>query len=256
MAGGEARLHGGAAAHGDGDHPHLRAQALHRRGDAGDEAAARQRHQHRLNVRQVGNDLQADRALARHDGRMIEGRHVCHALFGDQPVDLDLRLVLRPADDPGLGAQRGDGIQLVARHQRRHADDAAHALGGRRMGQRPAVIAGRGGGHALRPLLGRQLQQGVGRAAQLECAGDLPVLVLQMDRHAEPVGQARREIDRRTSDPAFDPAGGGFNVGERHDSHGVTRRRAGAAPSGGRRSDVRRGRRNGQGSPRPSPDCW
>ena len=104
-------------------------ESLHRRGDAGDETAARQRHQHRLDVRQVGDDFQPDRALAGDDGRMIEGRHIGHAVLGNQPVDLDLGLVLRPADDPGLGAQRGDGIELVARHQRRHADDAAHALG-------------------------------------------------------------------------------------------------------------------------------
>ena len=81
---------------------------------------------------------------------MVEGRHHDQPLLRDQPVDLLLRVVLAVADDADLGAEPADLLDLVLRHQPRHADDGAHAFEPRRMGQRPAVIAGRGGDHAAR----------------------------------------------------------------------------------------------------------
>ena len=94
-------------------------------------------------------------------------------LLGDQPVDLALGLVLRGADDPDLRPQRLDALDLVARHQARHADDAASAglLCG--IGEAAAVVAGRDADHAFGLLLGRERQHRVGGAAQLEAAGDL-----------------------------------------------------------------------------------
>src|SRR3546814_7731330 len=70
------------------------------------------------------SDWSSDVCSSDLDVGMVEGRQRDHALLGDQAVDLDLGVVLRQPDDARLGPQRLDGGHLVARHQRRHADDA------------------------------------------------------------------------------------------------------------------------------------
>jgi hypothetical protein len=90
----EARRHRGTARHRDADHPQSRRLRLHRRGDAGDQAAARQRDQRAFEVGHRLEHLEPQRALARHHARVVEGRDHRQALLGHQPVDLDLGVVL------------------------------------------------------------------------------------------------------------------------------------------------------------------
>ncbi len=59
---------------------------------------------------------------------MIEGMKIRHALGGDEPVDLELRVVLALADPAHLGTERLDGIDLHVGHELRQADDGAHAV--------------------------------------------------------------------------------------------------------------------------------
>ena len=103
------------------------ASALHRAGDAGDQPAARQRHDDRVDLGPILQQLQADRALPGDHVRMIEGRDLDHARLRHEPVDLDLRFVLALPDDAHLGAERADRRDLVRRHEARHADDRADA---------------------------------------------------------------------------------------------------------------------------------
>jgi hypothetical protein len=112
-------------------------------------------------------------------------------VFRHQPVDLFLRLVLRLADNTDLGTQPAHFGELVLRYQPRHADRRFRTGGFRRISQRPAVIAGRGGNNAALPLVPRKRKHGVGRAPKLESAGPLVAFELQVDVCAAGFGQRR-----------------------------------------------------------------
>ena len=73
-----------------------------------------------------------------------------------------------------------------------HADDRAHAEEPRGEGDRLAVVAGRGGDHAARPLLRGELRDEVDAAAHLEGADGLVVLVLDPDLRADQLARAPR----------------------------------------------------------------
>lgn len=89
---------------------------------------------------------------------------------------------------------------LVLRHQPGHADDRMYADLTRRIGECPAVIAGRSGDHpriALRPV---ERQDGVGGPAQLKTAGRLQMFAFKPDRHARPGAQTGSLPHRRAQD--------------------------------------------------------
>ena len=126
--------------------PDVGTQRLGRSRDAGQQPAAGQRHCNGPGLRHLVQNLQPEGALPRDDVGVIERRDQGEALLGLKPLRLEESLVLAGADHPGFGAKRADRVQLVLRHQARDADDRPQALGPRRMGQRAAVVAGRGGG--------------------------------------------------------------------------------------------------------------
>ena len=172
--------------------PRLGTSPLHGRGHPGGQPAARQRHQHQFDIRQVLDDLQPDRALTRDHRRRVEGRDFGQTLLAHQPVNLGLRIVLGAADDANFGTLRPHRRNLVVRHQGGHAHDRPRARLARRVRQRPAVIAGRRGDQPA-PKCGRiQRQHRVRGAAQLEAAGRLAGFELEMDRVAAEPRQAGR----------------------------------------------------------------
>ncbi len=68
--------------------------------------------------------------------------HLRQPFLLDQPKDFRLRVVLGPPDDAHLRAERHDGVDLIGRHELRHADDRPRSPCVRGIGERPAVIAG------------------------------------------------------------------------------------------------------------------
>ena len=54
---------------------HVRRERLDRRGDAADEPAAADRDNDRVGLRALGENLEPDRALPRHDERVVKRRH-------------------------------------------------------------------------------------------------------------------------------------------------------------------------------------
>ncbi len=180
-------------------------------------------------IRHRLDHLETERALARDDIRMVEGRDRHHALLGDQPLDLDLRIVLAAPDDAYLRPQRLDRRNLVARHQRRHADDRARARRARGMGQSAAVISGGGRDHAARPRRVVETRHRVRRTPQLEASGVLLVFQLEPDRNAGALRERGRRIDRRLPHHPRDTLPRRFDFGQadRHAGHG-------AGPAGAR----------------------
>ena len=69
-------------------------------------------------------NLHADRALAGDDIGVVEGRDHGHAFLDHQTFGFHPGLILGLADDPNISAQSPDRLDLIARHQTRHADRA------------------------------------------------------------------------------------------------------------------------------------
>lgn len=67
-------MHGSTLLHGDANHPGAGPRRLDRERHAGDQPAAGQRHQHRLDIRYFFDKFQAERPLTGDDVLMIEGR--------------------------------------------------------------------------------------------------------------------------------------------------------------------------------------
>ncbi len=76
------------------------------------------------------------------------------------------------------------------------------------------MIAGGGGDDAFFLLLGRELGEGVARAALLEAAGALEIIELAINLHPGELAQGDRSRAGRFVDRAFDAGGGVFDVVE------------------------------------------
>jgi hypothetical protein len=142
----------------DPDHPCAGLGGLDGQRRTRDQAAARERHQHHLELGALLDELEAEGTLAGNDIGMIEGRQHSKPLLGHEPLNLSLRIVLRPADDADLRPQPADAFDLVAENELRHAHYAAHTHGVGSVSQRAAVIAGGGRDHAAGSGVVRQRQ--------------------------------------------------------------------------------------------------
>ena len=119
-------------------------------------------------------------------------------------------------------AERGDAVALHLRRGARDEDRRRHAEVLRRVRDAESVIAGRRRDDAARAHLGRQRREHVQRAAQLEGAGGLLVLELEVDVAAGDLAERARS---RTSGVRLierpDSVGGGEDVGGRRSAeHG------------------------------------
>ena len=182
----------------DAHDAHLRVERLHVGGDARDQAAATDGDEDRIGrVRQLAQDLHADRALPRdHVGvveRVDEGEA---ALAGDLDGML-VGVVEIVAVQHDLAAEVEHRLHLDGRRRLRHDDhgrDAAAARGERD----PLRVVARGGAdHAAAGDGLREVRDLVVRAAQLEREDRLQVLALEQDAVAEPPRQARRRLEWR-----------------------------------------------------------
>ena len=176
-------------------HAHARRERLDGRGHAADEPAAADRDNDRVDLRALGQNLQPDGALPRHDRLVIERRHHRRAPLGAQPrrhVEPLGRLAQHE-----LRAQCADSRLLDGRGRARHDDAGVRAEALRGVGHRAAVVSGRGRDKAARTLILRQDEDLVHCAAQLECARALHTLGLDIHLAAEGVVERRQAQQRR-----------------------------------------------------------
>ena len=130
-----------------------RAPLLQRRGDAGDQPAAADADHDDVEVRQVLEQLEADRAVAGDDRRVVERVDEAEALRVADPLHLgeglaDVRAV---EDDPGAVAEAG--LHLRADRARRHHDRHRHPGRPAGPGVGLAGVPGRQRDDAARPLV-------------------------------------------------------------------------------------------------------
>ena len=169
----------------DAGDAHLRACGLDCAGDAAEQPAAAGGHEHLTDLRALVEDFEADRALPRDDGVVIEGRDVDAALAAGDLHRLGTRLFQRcPREHHSraifaTGGHLGQGRGLG--HHHNNADPAAAAS------ERDAlrVVAGAGRDHSPRGGLGVHLMDEVGGAANLERPRELHLFALEEDGHAE-----------------------------------------------------------------------
>ena len=117
--------------------------------------------------------------------RLVAGVHVAVAVLEREPLAVLARVVEIAAVEDELGAEAAHRGDLDRVRLLRDADRRPHAEEAGGVGDRLAVVAGRGGDHAALPLVCAELRDQVDPAAHLEGADRLVVLVLDEDVGAE-----------------------------------------------------------------------
>lgn len=187
-------------------------------GDAGEQAAAADAHEHVRQVRGVLGDLQADGALARGHEGIVEGVDEGQALlaqvlgFGEGFAN-----VLAQDDVSPVAARR---VEVVGRRRGRHADGGTDAELLRCVGDALGVIAAADGDDATGLLVAGEGEEFVERAARLERAGLLQALQLEGDARAEFAAEGGGGDQWSAVDPAVDAGASFVDLCERE--HGVT----------------------------------
>jgi hypothetical protein len=158
-----------------------RLQVLDGTGDAGDEAAATDRHDHGIHIVERIHDLEADRALASDDILVVVGMYERGARLLLETHCLVVGIVVGARNEPHLGTEAAGVLDLHDRRAVRHADDALDAHVGGSQGHALGMVSGRAGDDALVERLLRKLRNLVVGTPQLEGAGDLEVLCLEIE---------------------------------------------------------------------------
>ena len=149
---------------------------------AGQQAAAAHRDEHRADIGTLLEDLEARRALPRHNPRVIERRHHRQAARRGFPLGAGLAIVRRLPLEDDLGAIALGAVDLHLRCGGGHDDHGRRAERARRERHRLPVIARGIRDDPPSQLIGRELRQHVERAADLEGAHRLEVLAFQEER--------------------------------------------------------------------------
>ncbi len=182
---------------------------------AGDDAAATDGHHEDLQVGLLREHLQRNGALPGNHFLVIVGMHQDEAAGSGELQGVGFRIVENFPVQDHLGAvtARVDDLHTggVARHHDHRGDTEAPGVIGHALG----VVARGGGDHACTPLLGRERQQLVQRAALLERGGELVILELQVGLGAGDLGQRARMHAGRAHDVPIDGRSGGADFFDR-----------------------------------------
>ena len=207
----------------DADHAHVRTQRLDGDRDTGDQAAATRGYDDGGGVGHLLDDLEPEGALAGDDVAVVErvDEH-CPGLLGE--LRRRGQAVLEHARrEPDVGAVAAGSPLLRDRRAVGHEDGGRDAVLLR--GQRDAlrVVAGRGRHDAEGTLLVGEPGDPDGGAADLERAGALEVLALEVHRHPGERGEPPRLHHRCPDGDGVDQRARGLDVGKgdggfRHDS--------------------------------------
>ena len=169
---------------------HLGPERLYIGPDAGNQATAAHRHVDHIRwLRTLAQDLQGDGALASDHVRVVEGVDEAEAPFSGESPGLAAGGVVVVAVQHHLGAAIQHRLHLHLGGGDRHHDHGPAAQGLGPEGHSLGVIAGAGGNHAQRQLLGAEARHLVVGAPQLETEHRLQVFSFQQ----HPVGEAGRQ---------------------------------------------------------------
>ena len=179
------------------DHTRARTACLDRERDARAEPSAADRHDHRLDVVELVDELEADRALARDHDLVLERVHERRTALLDVLPRGVQRILEDRADEAHLRPVVPGRVDLRHRGVLRDEDRrrCAELAGGPR--DRLAVIPRAGGNDALPTLGVGQRRELVDGPADLERARPLEVLRLQLHVAAAALRERLGAVDRR-----------------------------------------------------------
>ena len=172
----------------------LRAEALYREGDTGDQSAATDRHDHRVHILELVEDLETDRALARDDRIVVVRMDEGHARLLLELDGLIMGIIVGALHEADLCTETLRALDLHDRRTIRHADDALDAHLRRREGHALCVVAGAAGHDTVTALLLAELTDLIVGAAHLEAAGHLQVLGLEIHLRVRHEPRRRDEV--------------------------------------------------------------
>ncbi len=238
-AGGEGPGHGGGLDALRADDAHLRGLAPEQRGASAQQSAAAHADHERAEVGKIFEDFQRHRALAGQEHVAQAGVDEGEAVGGAVRLGGDHRRIVVGLAVVERGAEGADARLLHVGRGARHEDGGGDAqrLGG--VGHAEPVVAGRRGHHAAALRLGGEGGERVERAAQLERAGDLAILELEVHVAAGGRREGRAQDQGRADGGAGNAPGGavdvfGAEVGEHGGKvsarHAVTRGRGISSP--------------------------
>ena len=220
----ERARHGGCANGFDTNDARGRAQRFDGGGNAGDETAAADRYNDDVDIGQILDDLETNRALTGHDKRILVRMHECEAALFAQLLHLLERLEHVAVQDD-FSAVASAGIDFGLRRVRRHDNRAGNSFSSGAVGEGLRMIAGGDADHAARFFLRAQMMQAVEDTARLEGAGFLKAFGLEIHITAGAGGERARSEQGRVVDLAGDVLCGGADVGKTDHSRNVGRGR-------------------------------
>ncbi len=125
----------------DADDGDLGPLMLDGRGDAGEQAAARNRNEHEVHIGYVFENLETAGALAGDDGVIVVGRDHLVAVLRGELLSTELTLGAGRADVDNFGAESPSGRTLDLGRVRRHDDDGRNPEGAGDVGNSLGVVA-------------------------------------------------------------------------------------------------------------------
>ncbi len=206
--------HGGSAGGLNTVHFDVRVQSLDGVSDTGDEPAAANGHDDRVDVRDLFEDLEADGALARNDVFVVERVDEGVAFGVAQFEGFIVSVVVDPGNEADVGAVFLGGFDLGDGSVVRQADEALRAGLRRGKGHTLGMVAGGAGDDAPGLLFVGKLGDLVGGTADLEGTGDLQVLGLEDDFRVRV--ELRRRDDVGLPDDVFQDKRGMIDLVEGH----------------------------------------
>ena len=173
-------------------------------GRARNESAAADRHQKDVAIGQLPAQLQTDGALAGHDAVIIERMDEGELVLITEPNGLRIGIVIYAGHQHHMGAVAAGGLDLAQGRSFGNADGGgnAHIAGGK--GHTLSVVSGGAGNDAPRLFLIRKRRNLIISTTELECAGLLQAICLQIKFAVGNdilCGNYRSVVDHRIKDP-------------------------------------------------------
>ena len=187
-------------------------QRLGRARHAGEQAAAADRHDQRVDLGTLAQHLERDRAAARDDGRIVVRMDHGRAADDRERLRVQGRFAVGLALEDDGRTELTRAPDLDVGRCARHDDRGRHVQAPGVIRQALRVVAGRCRDHAARLLRFRQLQQRVERAPFFERTGELQLFELETDLDADRFGEPRCVAARRHRDRTVDANGRRPNV--------------------------------------------
>ncbi|MCY1366143.1 hypothetical protein D9M69_530240 [compost metagenome] len=197
LAGRHGRLQAIGVIRFDADDLDVRAQVLHVRRDAGDQAAATHRDENRIQwLRVLAQNLHRHGALPGNGVGIVVRVNVDVAFFVDQFQRVGQGFRERVAVQHHFAATGAHAFDLDLRGGLGHDDGRFHTQHLRRQGQALCMVARRRGDHAASAFFVAQLGQLVVGAANLEREHRLQVFALEPNAVAQPLGELAGRLQR------------------------------------------------------------